>query len=206
MKLGFDIDGITCDMGKALVKLINDEYGLNYDINVFKNHNIHINTYVEDPELNEEIAMAMHTGIIENTEAIVELEAFEEAATALRRLAKSGHTIHQITSRPKTQYKVTVDWLRKNKIPFDTLHVIGEDGKGSYKVSKGQIGRALNLDFFMDDCIYHLDDMYRYKNRWRKGLALFTQPWNVDKAIDLNKYVRFDDWDQVIRHLGIHKR
>lgn len=208
MKLGFDIDGITCNMGKALVELINEKYGLNHDIHVVKNHDLHSsdNLYTDDPELNEEIAMSMRTEIVENPEAIINLEAHEEAVIALRKFSKSGHTIHHITSRPNIQFDATMEWLRANKIPFNTVHVIGNSGKGGHKVSKGGVGRFLNLDFYIDDCSYHLDDMYRYKNRWRKGLALFTQPWNENEIIDFSRYVRFDNWDQVIRHLGIHKR
>jgi hypothetical protein len=58
----------------------------------------------------------------------------------------------------------------------------------------------------MDDCIWHLDDMFRYKNRWRKGLGLFTRPWNENESIDLSRFLRFNNWKEVIRHLGIHKR
>ena len=207
MKLGFDIDGITCDMGNALLEFMNTKYNLNHNINIFKNHGIHENKYVDDPELNEQIALDMRESIIENSEAIVDLETIEEAVVALRKFSKSGHTIHHITSRPDNQYDATVDWLRKNSIPFDSLHVMGISGpQGAKHMSKGRLGRSLNLDFYMDDCPWHLDDMYRYKNRWRKGLGLFTQPWNIEEPFDASRYIRFDDWNEVIRHLGIHKR
>jgi uncharacterized HAD superfamily protein len=206
MKLGFDIDGITADMAIMMVELINERYGLSYDTTVFKDHNIHKNKYVDDPELNEEIAMCMRREIIENPSATTEIPVYEEAVEALRRLSRQ-HTIHHITSRPSNQYTATVEWLHKNKIPFDTVHVIGTDGKSgaALKTGKGRLGRSLNLDFYIDDCAWHLDDMYRYKNRWRKGLALFTQPWNVNQPVD-SRMNRFDNWKEVIRHLGINKR
>ena len=85
--------------------------------------------------------------------------------------------------------------------------MIGRDEvNGHLNTSKGRVGRSLNLDFFMDDCSWHLADMYRYKSRWRKGLGLFTQPWNKNEVIDITKYIRFDNWKDIIRHLGIHKR
>jgi len=206
MKLGFDIDGITANMAKAMVELINAKYNLNYDVNVFKDHNIHKNKYVEDPELNDEIAMCMRNEVIENPEAVVNLEVYEDGVEAIRRLSKSGHTIHHITSRPAVQHDATVEWLRNNFIPFDSVHVVGKSGiKGVSAVGKGRLGRSLNLDFYIDDQGRHLDDMYRYKNRWRKGLALYTRPWNLDEAID-SKMNRFDNWVDVIRHLGIQKR
>jgi uncharacterized HAD superfamily protein len=205
MKLGFDIDGITANMAKKLVEVMNEKYGLDYDETVFKDHAIHNNKYVDDPELNEEIATYIRNEVIENPEAIPTIETHKEAVLALRKLAKSGHTIHHITARPANQKVVTVDWLRDNNIPFDTVHVIGKGGPNRMKVSKGRLGRTLNLDFYMDDCSWHLDDMYRYKNRWRKGLGLFTRPWNEGEPLSYNT-LRFDDWKSVIRHLGIQKR
>ena len=206
MKLGFDIDGITANMAKAMVELINARYDLNYDVDVFEDHNIHKNMYVDDPELNEEIAMCMRREIIENPDAVVALEIYKDGVKAVRKLSKSGHTIHHITSRPANQYDATVEWLRKNHIPFDTVHVVGKNGiAGASAIGKGRLGRSLNLDFYIDDQVRHLDDMYRYKNRWRKGLALYTRPWNINEAID-SGMSRFDNWVEIIRHLGIQKR
>lgn len=206
MKLGFDIDGITADMGKMLAERLNKVHGIECDESIFVNHSIEDNKYVEDPEENHKIALDLIDNIVNDPTALKAIEPYEEAIIALRKLSKSGHTIHHITSRASEQKDITVDWLRQYSIPFDSIHVIGNLGVGGNKVSKGKVARSLNLDFFIDDCIWHLDDMYRYKNRWRKGLGLFTQPWNKNLIIDTAKYIRFDDWKSIIRHLGIHKR
>ncbi len=208
MKLGFDIDGITCNMAQSMVELINERYDLEYDVNVFQDHNIHNNMYTDDPELNKEIAMTIRTGIIENAEAIVKLPVHKEAVEALKKLSRYGHTIHHITARPSNQRKSTMEWMRKNFIPFDTVHVMGTDGKegADVKTGKGKLGRSLNLDFYLDDCSWHLYDMYRYKRRWRKGLGLFTRPWNINEPLDGSKFIRVENWIKIIRHLGINKR
>jgi uncharacterized HAD superfamily protein len=206
MKLGFDIDGITANMAKMLVERMNEKFNLNHTERIFVNHAVHENEYVDDPELNEEICNDMRVGVIENPEAVIDIEVHKNAVEAIRKLAKSGHSIHHITSRPSNQKEATVEWLRKNFIPFDSVHVIGSNGIGGHKVDKGSVGRMLNLDFFLDDCVWHLENMYRYKSRWRKGLGLFTRPWNVNEAIDMAKFTRFNRWTQIIRHVGIHKR
>ena len=206
MKLGFDIDGVVCDMPQAMVTFINDTYGFDYTIDVFKNHNIFDNKYVEDSDENEEIATAMLTNVIANDDAIVDLPVYPEAVYAIKKLVRSGHSIHYITSRPAEQKNTTVAWLRNNMIPFDSLQVIGNGGRKGNLVSKGKAARTMNLDFFLEDYHWHLDDLYRYKNRWRKGLGLLTRPWNKNVNIDLSKYIRFENWDEIIRHLGIHKR
>jgi uncharacterized HAD superfamily protein len=199
MKLGFDVDGITCNMAQSMVDLINERYNLNYGVDVFEDHNIKNNNYVDDPDTNAEIVLAMREEVIENIDGLIDLPVYEEAVEALKKLSRQ-HSIHHITSRHVDQTQATIDWLRKNYVPFDTVHVVGGTGTG-----KGRLGRTLNLDFYMDDCDWHLKSMYRYKNRWRKGLGLFTRPWNANIPIDYTM-TRFDDWKSIIRHLGIQKR
>lgn len=210
MKLGFDIDGIVADMPREMVKHINEKYNLNHTIEIFTGHSVHHNVYVDDPELNAEIAESIRENVIYNDDTISRIRVYRDAKEAIQKLHKAGHSIHFITYRPRSQERATVDWIRKKKIPFDTVHVVGKTGlhdKKSYSGrGKGPVARALNLDFFIDDHHDNLEEMYRYKNRWRKGVALFTRPWNAQAAIDMSKFLRFDKWNQVIRHLGIHKR
>jgi len=206
MKLGFDIDGIVADMAKAMVEYINKEFSLDYTPEIFKKHNVFDNKYVDDPEENEKVAMAMLKGVIENPEAIVSIEVYEDSKEAIKKLVRSGHSIHFITARAQSARESTIEWFRINKIPFDTIHVVGKNGRKGNLVSKGQTARILNLDFFIDDFIDHLGDMFKYKNRWRKGVGLFTRPWNINEPFDASRFIRFNDWNEIIRHLGIHKR
>lgn len=206
MKLGFDVDGIVANMPKVMVEHINDKFGLDYTENVFVCHNIFDNTYVEDQEENEKIAMSMLDEVIADKDTLLSVPVYEDAVEALRKLSKSGHSLHYITSRPKEQIKVTVDWFRLNQVPFDSIDAVGKNGKKGNLVGKGQTARTLNLDFYIDDCTDHLDDMYRYKNRWRKGVALYTRPWNVNDLLDPSRFIRFHNWKEIIRHIGIHKR
>lgn len=206
MKLGFDIDGIIADLSSKMVTYINDKFDLNHTVEIFTCHDVTVNTYVEDPELNAEIANGILEDVVLNADVMTDTKPYKDAQLAIRKMFKAGHSIHFITARPKSQYLVTGKWMREHNIPFDTLHVIGEDSPRGGMVSKGRLGRSLNLDFYIDDSLCHLEDMYLYKHRWRKGVALFTRPWNKDVLLDTSKFTRFDKWNAIIRHLGIHKR
>jgi len=206
MKLGFDIDGIVADMGATMVEHINSTFGLNHTVDVFVNHQIFDNTYVEDQEENDKIAASVYDNVIHNEDTLLTLKPHDDAVEAIRKLYKYGHSIHFITARSKGQHGTTISWIRSNLIPFNTIHSVGKDGLKGGEVSKGQQARALNLDFFIDDDPANLPDFYRYKKRWRKGVALFTRPWNVNESIDESRFIRFDKWTEVIRHLGINKR
>lgn len=198
MKLGFDIDGLVADMATILVWAMNEKYGLNYGVDVFVHHNLFKNKYVEDPELNKEIAQHMRKEVIYNHKAVLDLQPYPGVPEALKKLSRQ-HSLHYITGRPTDQQNICIEWFRKHNIPFDSIHAVG-------KADKGLTGRALNLDFYIDDEIRHLESMYKFKNRWRKGLALYRQPWNIMDRLDMSKYLLFDNWNDIIRHLGIHNR
>jgi len=205
MKLGFDIDGIVANMALTMIEHLNDTFNLNHTETVFINHRIFDNKYVDDPEENKKIAISIYDNVIHNEDTLLILKPHEEAVEAVKKLSRY-HSIHFITARSKDQHSVTVNWIRKNLIPFNTIHSVGKNGHRGNVVSKGQQARALNLDFFIDDDPANLPDFYRYKNRWRKGIGLFTRPWNVNEPLDTSRFIRFNEWDEVIRHLGIHKR
>jgi len=202
MKLGFDIDGIIANMAQAMVDFINKKYGLNHTVNIFNFHELWKNKYVADEKLNRQVTQDMYDEIINNSEALLRISPYFDAVRGLQVLKKNGHSLHYITARRDVAKKSTVEWFRKNKIPFNSIHVTGS----LPRPRKGMLGRTLNLDFYIDDQPEYLDEMYMYKNRWRKGLFLFTRPWNENEAIDLNNFKKVSNWKELNRHLGIYNR
>lgn len=203
MRLGFDIDGIVADMAQSLIDHANEKYNLNHTTEIFVYHNIFKDEYTDDDALNKEIAKSMVDNVIHNEDAIYEVKPYEYAAESILRF-KRWHSIHFVTSRGGPEKRITVEWLRKHDIHFDSVHCTGPSDPGGS--SKGMFGRSLNLDFYIDDQSKHLEAMYKFKARWHKKLALYTRPWNVAKPVDNSKIVRVDSWKEITRHLGIHKR
>jgi uncharacterized HAD superfamily protein len=134
-----------------------------------------------------------------NADTILSAPVDEEGKQVIRLLKRGGHSIHFITSRSKKFKELTIQWLRNNKILFDSINFVGHNGE------KGVVARSLNLDFFLDDLEKSLESLYKYKKRWRKGLCLLDKPWNAD-YIDGSRFIRMKNWQAVYRHLGIHNR
>jgi len=202
MKLGFDIDGIVADMAQAMIDHANEKYNLNHTVEIFHHHNIFKNNYTDDDALNKEIAQVMVDDVIHNEEAILAVKPYEEAIEGLKKLQRY-HSLYFITSRARDERAATIQWMRNNKIPFDVVYCTGSSPTGGS--SKGMLGRSLNLDFYIDDQDKHLEGMLRYKARWRKPMALLTRPWNEWMPLN-SSFVRLENWEAIIRHLGIHKR
>jgi len=198
MKLGFDLDEVVVALCDALTKYMNDKFDLGWTVEDFKIFNLLHNKYSDDEEYNDKIAKDV-IEVANDIEFQMTVKSYEGAPEFIRKLKKEGNSIHFITSRKYGEEDFTAKWLRKYKIPFDTLHHAGLGAE------KGRFGRILNLDFYIDDCEEHLKSMYRYKKRWKKGLALMDRPWNRD-SIDGSRFIRIKNWKELTRHLGIHKR
>jgi len=198
MKLGFDLDEVVVNLIDILLKHIKEEHDLDWTRDNIVKYDLLENKFHTDEEVNNKIAKRA-IEIVSDIDIQITAKPYEKAPSFLRRLKKEGHSIHFITARKSGEESKSVKWLRKYKIPFDTIRHVG------YGREKGQFGRVLNLDFYIDDHEEHLESMYKYKKRWNKGLALMTRPWNID-SYDASKFVRINSWTELIRHLGIHKR
>jgi uncharacterized HAD superfamily protein len=214
MKIGFDIDEVLYRTIDELLIYLKEEFGVTRSLNAFKNYSFYENNFHSNAEKSYEIADKLHEYVHIET-PYLNGKPYEEGVKAIQRLKRAGHSIHLITAREKAFKKITVKWLRKYKVHYDTLHVIGktrEEEKAEEKtkaygryVDKGALGRLLNLDCYIDDFEGNLESMIQYKKRWRKGLILLDRPWNHD-YIDGSKFKRMYTWEEILRHLGVHKR
>jgi uncharacterized HAD superfamily protein len=198
MKLGFDLDEVLANISDVIIKYLQNTYGIQGDKEMFKRFNIIDNTFHSDSEFDRNIVADLLEKV-NKASFLAKAKPYKEAAENIKQFKKSGHSIHFITSRKLNDEVEVAKWLRKYNIPFDTIHNVGKERE------KGFYGRALNLDFYIDDLVEQLESMFRYKKRWRKGLALLTRPWN-EGPIDASKFIRLDNWVQISRHLGIHNR
>ena len=200
MKLGFDLDEVIVALCDITVEWLKSEYGIDWAVEDFRIFALDKNMYSEDLEYNDKITKGL-LEIVYDLDFQFSAEPAEGATKFIRELKRRGHSVHYITCRKYGAEDVTIKWLRKHNIPFDSVHHLG----ATLNVEKGMLGRALNLDFYMDDLEKHLLSMYKHKKRWRKGLMLWTRPWN-EQSLDTSKFTRANKWIDVIRHLGIHKR
>jgi len=199
MRLGFDLDEVVIDLTAQFDKYLQATYGIEWPAECFVSYNFSDCLFdPEDEERNAAIVKDMYKQV-----AIPDLadtaEPIEGAIQVITELKRRGHKIYFISSRPKQIQPATFKWLRKHGIPFDGLKVIG------HSIPKGVYGRNLHLDMFVDDLEQHLESMWKFKRRWRKGLLLFSQPWNYGK-LDGSKFTRVDNWQDILRHIGIQNR
>lgn len=198
MRLGFDLDEVVVDLTSGFESHLELNYGIVWPKECFVYYDFVRCVFHEDPELDKRITEEM-MHLANDTDFQSQAGTIEGARESLQKLKRAGHKIYFITCRPKQNQPATFKWLRQNDIPFDGLKVIGHDGQ------KGRYGMYYHLDMFVDDVESHLLSMWRYKKRWRKGLLLFTKPWNY-KNLDTSKFKRVEDWQGILRNVGIQNR
>lgn len=198
MRLGFDLDEVVTNLTAEFQKHLDVTFGLEWTPDCFVYYDFVKCVFHHDEDFNARIVKDM-IRVANDAEFQFQAEPYEDARDALIKLKRLGHKIFFITSRPKQNQPKTFLWLRKNDIPFDGLVVVG------HHEPKGVHGRKLHLDMFVDDLEKHLESMWLYKKRWRKGLLLLDKPWNHD-YIDGSRFKRVNNWREILRHVGVANR
>jgi uncharacterized HAD superfamily protein len=200
MRLGFDLDEVVVNLTAEFERYLKETYGIEWPQECFADYSFDDCVFdSDDPENNQKIIDDMHYQVSQVTDLTEAAEPVEGAQEVLRELKRRGHKIYFISSRPKRLQPMTFKWLRRYDVPFDGLKIIGQ------KVPKGAYGRNLHLDMFVDDLERHLESMWKFKKRWRKGLLLYSRPWNKGK-MDGSRFKRVDNWQDILRHVGIQNR
>ena len=190
LNLGFDLDEVVVNITDVIEDYLMEKYGVYWPAECFKEYGLIDGTYHKDEKLNKIIQDDLWK-VANLPEFQFEADPFVGAKEALSLLKKAGHKIFFVTSRPKRNRYITIEWLEKQNIPFDDLNVIGHDEE------KGVYGYKLNLDMFVDDLEKHLVSMFKHKKKWNKGLLLFNRPWNTKDV----RFNRVSGWKEIVDYV-----
>lgn len=198
MNLGFDLDEVVGQTAQMAIDHMNDVFSCNFTKDILKSFYFNENDFSDDPDEQKAVVDTLLSAVF-NPDMMAKVEPYPGAVKTIQKLKHQGHKIYIVTKRPTKDKEMTIDWLHKNKIPYDGVALTQHQGKGPVAVK-------FNLDFFVDDLEDNLYELYNAKARWRKGLFLMTRPWNVDKYIDTTKITRLDDWNGILKAVSIGNR
>jgi len=192
MKFGFDLDEVVCDLTASLLDLMYYSYGVDRTIDIFTGYNFYHNDYCGDNRVNEEIAdMLVHA--VRDLGVLSNCKPDQKFARLVSFLYAYGYEIHFITAREEAARGVTKDWLKRHKIPYTSLTIIG------YGNNKGPKIKALGLDYFVDDFIENIEAALEYDEGLKGRTFIVDKPWNEDYR---NKHViRARNEKDIINHV-----
>lgn len=198
MNIGIDLDEVICKTAQMAIDHFNIIFETDYGIDVFKKFNFKANIFSADKEVQER-AVDCLLWAVSDKYMMNKVEPYTEAIKTINFLKRKGHKIYIITKRQRALQVMTSLWLREHNVNYDKLIVTDS-------ASKAQYANKFKLDCFIDDVEENLYDMYKARKRWKKGLILFTRPWNKDCYIDTSKFIRITSWKEVLKIISIGNR
>ena len=104
----------------------------------------------------------------------------------LKTLAEAGFILDVVTERQSKQRRTVLDWLKVNKVPYNTLVLV--------RIGKSKA--ALGYDVYVDD-----NPIQAVKiAKTGKVCLLYDQPWN--RSLEENeRIIRVRSWDEVMDKL-----
>lgn len=180
MRFGFDIDDTLINLREHAFHIYNRK--LNQQVDVEKFHSL------EGLEIHSLFGLDQLQGQamwIDSMEEIyfTDCPSFDAALDTLHALAKEGHEIYYITSRPKHFCGQTREWMKAQGYPIVDNHFYC--GMGDHE--KVEIIENLKLDYYVDDKPVVLETLHASNTT----VIVKNQSYNQHIALP-----RLHDWSQ----------
>lgn len=94
------------------------------------------------------------------------------------------HRIHFVTAREKIMQEVSLDWLRKESIPLDSITLLGDHHKVNTAIS-------LKCDWFIEDSLSNALELSD------AGFHVLLLDCNYNKAVLPSNVMRVSNWYQI---------
>lgn len=179
--IGLDIDGVLCDLQRALFEIASKYIPLSEeDWDQYKIQDVeHGSDELKDKVFEE----------IYETKGIANAPVIPDAVDKVNELYDKGHRIVLITARPTNWEEQTKEWLHNVGLKFNKLFVGVQD--------KGAKAKEERVDVFVDDQPNNLEDVAEENI----PAYAFEQPWN--EGVDVPK---IRDWKDVKASLTLDER
>lgn len=185
-----DLDDVISETTRHYVKVIEHEFGKSVafeDITSF--------------DLRESFSLTVREyehffELVHKPEIILELEPLEGVIDSLVKWKKMGFEIYVVTGRPTSAYESSLEWLKSNKVPFDSFIVVD-------KYSRDAIDKkiAMTLESFSEmeftAAVEDSMEMASFISRvMKRKVFLLDRPWNRSVPSD-DCFHRCKSWREI---------
>jgi uncharacterized HAD superfamily protein len=186
-----DMDDVLAHSTRSYVDVLHREFGKTVSYEDVTSFDLGVSFDLSRSELQYLFSVIHRPG------EILRLERVPGARTTLRQWERDGFSIAIVTGRIEKAYEASLEWLKKNDIPYHQFFMVNKYGRESEPPRQ----QALSLEQFTEmkfsfavedspDMAVHL------VKKMDVPVALLDRPWNR-KAEDHGKIRRHFSWDTI---------
>ncbi|MFO7292925.1 MAG: hypothetical protein FWJ92_06415 [Actinomycetes bacterium] len=182
MRLGIDLDGVVADFNSGWISRYNREFGTEIPFDAVRSWDA-IPSLTHFRDMGEFWRWARdHDG----RSMFRHLEPYPGAIEALWRLARRGHHIVVLTTKPRWAIHDTFEWIAEHRLPTREVHILDRKWE-------------VDCDVYLEDAPHNLERLVRY--RPDRIVARYVRPWNhpVEGAVDVESW---DDFERLVDAAG----
>lgn len=185
-----DLDDVIADTTCRYVEILEREFGRIVDFEGITTFDLKKSFSLTDHEFD------YFFRLVHEPEIILGLKPFEGMLDELNKWAGLGYEISVVTGRLTSTYESSLEWLRRNKVPFDSFIMVDK-----YLRPVVDKNIAISLDRFSEmEFILAVEDSLDMamflQHRMNTKVVLFDRPWNRDSG-NLPGIRRCMTWDEI---------
>ena len=185
-----DLDDVLCETARFFLMVVERDFGKQVSYERLTDFDVGTACGLKRCE-REELYRKVH-----EPEALLELPVVDGAVDTLKQWHAAGHEITIVTGRPSESCEPSIEWLARNRIPYDSFFVVDK-----YSRYADRQENVLSLEAFSSRRFsWAVEDSLPMANflasRMRTPVALLNRPWNRS-TIAAKMITRCDYWYEI---------
>ena len=189
-KIYVDVDDVVSKTTDTYVDIVEQEFGKQVAFEDIVTFDLRASFGLTDNEFH------YFFDLIHQPDLLLGFEPVEGSVEALVNWALAGHCIEIVTGRPTSALDVSLEWLEKHGVPFDSFTMVDKyDRPGNdpgIAISKEELSQR-TYDLAVEDS----REMALFlANTMGVNVALYDRPWN-GRPMKHEKVVRCASWQDI---------
>ena len=163
--VAFDLDSVICNTELVILEHLKRQYNLYLNLEDLIDYDFGNIPYITE-EMEKDLEDAIHNGRLVNYK-----KPYPDVYEGFNLLHDNGFEVNIITSRKKSLWGMTYDWLKYYKIDFEMLYLCSKPEKWEKLVE-------IQAKAFTEDHFGTINMILENEVELPYGLIVMDQPWN----------------------------
>ena len=194
-----DMDDVLCQTAQHFLAILERDFGKKFAFEQLTDFDVG-----QACELTAEEREVLYR-IVHDGEELLSIPPIPGAVDVLQQWSAAGYEIAIVTGRPPGTYEPSVQWLKKQRVPYDSILIVNKYGRFAPDGS-----RCISLEALINHsfswAVEDSPEMAMYlASQMKIPVALLDRPWNR-KDTNHELVSRHYDWIEISRALPPNNR